>query len=253
MKPGINFKIPIIERIAFVVEQREQVIDISSQVAVTKDNVALHIDAILYVEVEDPYKAAYNVEAWEVAICNLAQTTMRSEIGKITLDKTFEEREHLNKRIVDQLAKDIEEWGIKAIRYEIRDIEPPNNIQKSMILQAEAERSKRAAVLASEGSKISEINIAEAKKQAEILQANGLAESQILKAKAQAEALRQIDEKLSSPSGMMAAQFLLGQRYIDALTKQARKENTFITKVDLGRIKGNVHDALDMIPPKKED
>jgi regulator of protease activity HflC (stomatin/prohibitin superfamily) len=190
MKPGINFKIPIIERIAFVVEQREQVIDISSQVAVTKDNVALHIDAILYVEVEDPYKAAYNVEAWEVAICNLAQTTMRSEIGKITLDKTFEEREHLNKRIVDQLAKDIEEWGIKAIRYEIRDIEPPNNIQKSMILQAEAERSKRAAVLASEGSKISEINIAEAKKQAEILQANGLAESQILKAKAQAEALR---------------------------------------------------------------
>ena len=121
--------------------------------AVTKDNVALHIDGVLYIEIEDAYKAAYNVEQYETAITNLAQTTMRSEIGKITLDNTFEEREHLNKRIVDQLAIDVEPWGIKALRYEIKDIEPPNNIQKSMILQAEAERSKRAAVLASEGAK----------------------------------------------------------------------------------------------------
>lgn len=96
--------------------------------AVTKDNVALHIDGVLYVEIEDAYKAAYNVEDWMVAITNLAQTTMRSEIGKITLDNTFEEREHLNKRIVGQLAQDVAQWGIKALRYEIKDIEPPNNI-----------------------------------------------------------------------------------------------------------------------------
>jgi regulator of protease activity HflC (stomatin/prohibitin superfamily) len=115
---------------------------------------------------------------------------MRSEIGKITLDNTFEERDHLNKRIVDQLKKDVEDWGITALRYEIKDIEAPNNIQKSMILQAEAERSKRAAVLASEGAKQAEINLAIAEKQSEILKAEGLAENQILKAKAQAEALR---------------------------------------------------------------
>ena len=128
MEPGINFKIPFVERISHVLDLREQVIDISSQVAVTKDNVALHIDGVLFVEIEDAYKAAYNVEDWMVAITNLAQTTMRSEIGKITLDNTFEEREHLNKRIVDQLATDVAEWGIKALRYEIKDIEPPNNI-----------------------------------------------------------------------------------------------------------------------------
>ena len=226
-------------------------ISIDHQVAVTKDNVALQIDGVLYIEIEDAYKAAYNVEDYLTAISNLAQTTMRSEIGKITLDKTFEEREHLNKRIVNQLSKDVEVWGIKAIRYEIRDIEPPEAIQRSMILQAEAERNKRAAVLQSEGQKISEINIAEAKKQAEILKANGAAESQIVQAKAQAEALRQIDDKLNTRTGMMAAQFLLGQRYIDAFAKQARKANVFITKVDLGMVKAQVHDALDMIPPKK--
>jgi regulator of protease activity HflC (stomatin/prohibitin superfamily) len=113
--------------------------------------VALHIDGVLYVEIEDAYKAAYNIEDWMVAIKNLAQTTMRSEIGKITLDNTFEERENLNKRIIDQLALDVAQWGIKALRYEIKDIDPPSNISKSMILQAEAERSKRAAVLTSEG------------------------------------------------------------------------------------------------------
>lgn len=101
MKPGLNFKIPIIERISNVIDLREQVIEISSQVAVTKDNVSLHIDGVLFIEIEDAYKAAYNVEDWLIAITNLAQTTMRSEIGKITLDNTFEEREHLNKRIVD--------------------------------------------------------------------------------------------------------------------------------------------------------
>ena len=101
MTPGLNFKIPIIERISNVIDLREQVIEISSQVAVTKDNVSLHIDGVLFIEIEDDYKAAYNVEDWLIAITNLAQTTMRSEIGKITLDNTFEEREHLNKRIVD--------------------------------------------------------------------------------------------------------------------------------------------------------
>lgn len=134
LQPGLNFKIPFIDSVEYVHDLREQVIEISSQVAVTKDNVALHIDGVLYIEIVDPQKASYNVENIYAAITNLAQTTMRSEIGKLTLDKTFEERDHLNQNIIKAISKETEDWGISALRYEIKDIEPPSNIQKSMIL-----------------------------------------------------------------------------------------------------------------------
>jgi len=130
---------------------------------------------------------------------------MRSEIGKLTLDNTFEERERLNKNIVKAIEEDAKEWGIAALRYEIKDIEPPNNIQKSMILQAEAERMKRAKILASEGDRAANINIADAEKQAQVLEAEGFAESQILKAVAQAKALSSIEKELKSKSGHAAA------------------------------------------------
>ena len=151
-----------------------------TQVAVTKDNVALHIDGILYIKIEDPEKAAYNVEDYRSAIINLAQTTMRSEIGKLTLDKTFVERETLNQRIIEQIKPEADVWGIKALRYEIKDIEPPAAIQKSMILQAEAERRKRASILASEGDKVANINVAQAERQSQILRAEGAAEAAIV-------------------------------------------------------------------------
>jgi regulator of protease activity HflC (stomatin/prohibitin superfamily) len=166
LQPGFNFKIPIIDKVAYVHDLREQVIEITSQVAVTKDNVALHIDGVLFISISDPEKASYGVENFQEAITNLAQTTMRSEIGKLTLDTLFMERESLNKRIVAAIQIDTTEWGIDAHRYEIKDIEPPNNIQKSMILQAEAERRKRADILASEGEKQANINLAEAEKTA---------------------------------------------------------------------------------------
>ena len=134
MKPGLNFKIPFIDTIEYVHDLREQVVEISSQVAVTKDNVALHIDGVLYIEIVDPEKASYNVEQIYQAITNLAQTTMRSEIGKLTLDKTFEERDTLNHNIIKSIDKETKDWGVSALRYEIKDIEPPANIQKSMIL-----------------------------------------------------------------------------------------------------------------------
>ena len=228
VEPGLNFKIPFIDSIEYVHDLREQVIEISSQVAVTKDNVALHIDGVLYIKVEDPVKASYGVESFMSAITNLAQTTMRSEIGKLTLDKTFEEREFLNNNIVTAIDKETQDWGTRCIRYEIKDIEPPNNIQKSMILQAEAERKKRANMIESEGDRQSTINLAEAEKTSQILRAEGNAEAVIKRAQASADALKNIADALESNKGQEAANFLLGERYIDAYRKMASDKNTIV-------------------------
>lgn len=202
--------------------------EISSQVAVTKDNVALHIDGVLYLKIEDPYKTSYGVESINSAITNLAQTTMRSEIGKLTLDKTFEERDTLNNNIVKSIDKETQDWGTRCIRYEIKDIEPPNNIQKSMILQAEAERKKRANMIESEGERQSRINLAEAQKRSQVLRAQGSAEALIKKAEASADALKQICDALKATKGQDAANFLLGERYIEAYRKLASNKNTII-------------------------
>ena len=153
---------------------------------------------------------------------------MRSEIGKLTLDKTFEERDTLNHNIIKSIGKETEGWGIKALRYEIKDIEPPSNIQKSMILQAEAERRKRANILTSEGDRTANINVAEAEKKAAVLKAEGAAESMIIQADASAQALSSIDQSLKAPGGFEAAQFLLGQRYIDAYKQVGQKSTTMI-------------------------
>lgn len=126
--------IPFVDKVAYVHDLREQVVEITSQVAVTKDNVALHIDGVLYIKINDPHKASYGVEDYLFAVSQLAQTTMRSEIGKLTLDKLFMERESLNTKIVNAIERDCEDWGITALRYEIRDIEPPSNISNAMIL-----------------------------------------------------------------------------------------------------------------------
>ena len=193
MSPGLNFKIPFFDTLEYTHDLREQVVEISSQVAVTKDNVALHIDGVLYIQIIDPQKASYNVENIYQAITNLAQTTMRSEIGKLTLDKTFEERDTLNQNIIKAIDKETQDWGVLAHRYEIKDIEPPANIQKSMILQAEAERRKRALILTSEGDRTANINVAEAEKKSAILKAEGVAESMILQAQASYESLNMID------------------------------------------------------------
>jgi regulator of protease activity HflC (stomatin/prohibitin superfamily) len=164
LEPGLNFKFPFVDTIEYVHDLREQAIEISSQVAVTRDNVALHIDGVLYIQVVDPEKASYGVESYKDAVINLAQTTMRSEIGKLSLDSLFEERETLNERIVSAIEKESKEWGVHSIRYEIKDIEPPTAIQKSMVLQAEAERRKRASILTSEGEMLANVNIADAEK-----------------------------------------------------------------------------------------
>lgn len=173
MEPGFNWKIPFIDVVAYTHDLREQVLQVPPQTGVTKDNVLIMVDGIIYIQVIDPYKASYNVENYKDAIVNLAQTTMRSEIGKLTLDETFEKRDEINQKVVATITKESEEWGIDLLRYEVRDIEPPNQILTSMTLQAEAERSKRAEILGSEGTKQADINIAQAKRQAQILEAEG--------------------------------------------------------------------------------
>jgi regulator of protease activity HflC (stomatin/prohibitin superfamily) len=246
MSPGLNFKIPYLDTVEYTHDLREQVVEISSQVAVTKDNVALHIDGVLYIQISDPEKASYNVENIYQAITNLAQTTMRSEIGKLTLDRTFEERDLLNHNIIKAIESEIKDWGITAIRYMIKDIEPPANISKSMILQAEAERRKRANILTSEGDRTMSINIAEAEKRAAVLKAEGAAESMIIQAEASRESLAMIDSVLKSKGGVEAAQFLLGSRYIQAYQQLAKKENTIVIPSKPADVAEQIDEAVSL-------
>lgn len=169
LKPGLNILIPVIDRISYVQSLKEIAIDIPKQSAVTSDNVTLSIDGVLYLRIEDAYKASYGVEDAKFAITQLAQTTMRSELGKISLDSVFKERESLNIGIVEAINKASTAWGIECLRYEIRDIKLPERVQEAMQMQVEAERKKRARVLESEGMREAEINVAEGSKRSRIL------------------------------------------------------------------------------------
>lgn len=247
LKPGINFKIPIVDSIAFVHDLREQCREIDTQVAITKDNVALRLDAILYYQIYDPYKASYGIEKLEDAITTLAQTSMRSEIGKLTLDKTFEERESLNHHIVTTIGAEVEAWGIKCIRYEIRDIDPPPNIKNSMILQAESERRKRANILKSEGERQASINVAEGERMSKKLIAEGNADAAIRIAKASSSALSSIGDSISSEERKSAASFLLADKYIAAYSKLGKKENSLIIDTSPIKMAERVTEAYNML------
>ena len=169
LAPGVNFLIPLLDSVQYVQSLKELAIEVPQQSAVTSDNVTLHIDGVLYLKVIDPYKASYGVEDPEFAITQLAQTTMRSEIGKISLDSVFKEREMLNIAIVEAINSASNSWGLTCMRYEIRDITLPARVQEAMQMQVEAERKKRAAILESEGIREAEINVAEGKKRSRIL------------------------------------------------------------------------------------
>lgn len=247
LRPGINIKIPFVDQIAFVQDLRERAIEISSQAAITKDNVTLQIDAILFIQVVDPYKASYGIENLEDAITNLAQTTMRSEIGKLTLDKTFEEREMLNHYIVNAISSEVEAWGIKCLRYEIRDIEPPSRIKKTMLFQAKAEREKRADILKSEGEQQSAINMAQAERQSKILVAEGKAEAAIKLSKASAEALNMIAKEMNSIEGQLAGNYLAADEYIKSYEVLGKKGNSLIIGTSPIEVAKNISEAFDML------
>jgi regulator of protease activity HflC (stomatin/prohibitin superfamily) len=241
---GLNFIIPFVDRVAADRSLKEQAIDVPSQSGITKDNISLSVDGVLYFRVLDPYKATYGVDNYIFAVTQLAQTTMRSELGKMELDKTFEERSHLNNNIVNAINEASSPWGIQVMRYEIKDIVPPASIMDAMEAQMKAERVKRAQILESEGDRQAAINRAEGEKAAVVLAAEAEKEQQVLKAQgeaqailavagAQAEALRQVGEAANTDEGQKAIQLDLATKAIEAKQAIAR-QSTIVLLPDQG-------------------
>ncbi|XP_042879882.1 stomatin-like protein 2, mitochondrial [Penaeus japonicus] len=244
LEPGINILIPVLDRVRYVQSLKEIAIDVPKQAAITSDNVTLSIDGVLYLRILDPYRASYGVEDPEFAITQLAQTTMRSELGKISLDYVFRERENLNIGIVEVINKASEAWGITCLRYEIRDIKLPARVQEAMQMQVEAERRKRAAILESEGVREAEINVAEGKRQARILASEAEKIEQINAAEGQAQALGIVSHALEHKEGLNAASLSTAQSYIQAFQNMASKNNTLILPSNVSDVTGIVGSAV---------
>ncbi len=244
IEAGLNFIMPFIDRVAYDRSLKEQAVDVPGQSAITKDNISLIVDGVLYFRVLDPYKASYGVDDYIFAVIQLAQTTMRSEIGKMELDKTFEERDSLNTNIVSSINDASAPWGVQVLRYEIKDIIPPSSVMEAMERQMKAEREKRAQVLESEGDRQAAINVAEGQKQAQVLAAEADKMEQILKAEgeakaimqvagAQAEALELVGNVAKTEQGQKAIQLDLATKAIEA--KQAiAKESSVVLLPDNG-------------------
>ena len=236
---GLNFILPFIDRISADRSLKEQAVDVPEQSAITKDNISLHVDGVLYFRVLDPYKATYGVDDYLFAVTQLAQTTMRSELGKMELDKTFEERDVLNTNIVAAINDAAGPWGIQVLRYEIKDIVPPQSVMEAMEAQMKAERVKRAQILESEGDRQAAINraegekasvvlAAEADKEEQVLRAEGEAKAIVAVATAQAEALRQVGQAAATEEGQKAIQLDLATKAIEAKHAIAKESSVVL-------------------------
>jgi regulator of protease activity HflC (stomatin/prohibitin superfamily) len=251
LQAGFHILIPFVERVAYRHSLKESATDIPEQICITKDNVQVGIDGILYMQVLEPTRASYGIANYEFAISQLAQTTLRSEIGKIDLDRTFEERAAINANVVSELDKASEPWGVKVLRYEIKNINPPQDVITAMEKQMRAEREKRAVVLTSEGERDAKINQAEgekqrvikeseAAKQQQINEAEGEAQAILAVATATAEGLRQVAKALSERGGIEAMQLRVAEDYLTQFGNLAKVGNTLVVPANLSDVAGMI-------------
>ena len=246
--PGLHVLIPFVDRAAYTHEIREQVLDVPSQSCITRDNIEVEVDGLVYIKVIDAKRASYEITSYRNASVNLAQTTMRSEIGKMDLDSTFSERESLNSNIVKEIDKASDSWGIKVLRYEIRNITPSSRIIDTMEKQMEAEREKRAqitlsdgsrtaVILVSEGDRTEAVNLSEGEKHRRTNEAEGTAQEITLQAEATAEGVRAIAEAIQTPGGQKAVELQLTETYIEKYGQILSRGNIAVLPTDLAQLK----------------
>jgi len=263
LQPGINFIIPFFDRVAYRHSLKEAALDIPEQVCITKDNVQVRVDGVIFIQVVDPQKASYGISDFRFAVSQLSQTTMRSEIGKIDLDKTFEERMTINRAVVQSIDEAAIGWGVKVLRYEIKNITPPQSVLNAMEKQMQAEREKRAVILQSEGEKQSAINLAEGQKQKVVLESEAIRMRQINEAAGEAEAIRAIAEAtadsirkvataINEPGGSNAVQLRVAEQVVEPFGNLARTNNTLILPANFGDLSSIISTAMTVVKQQEK-
>ncbi|MBP5990642.1 MAG: SPFH/Band 7/PHB domain protein [Piscinibacter sp.] len=261
LTPGLKFVVPFIERVAYKHSLKEVPLDVPSQVCITKDNTQLQVDGIIYFQITDPMRASYGSSNYVVAITQLAQTLLRSVIGKMELDKTFEERDAINASVISALDDAASNWGVKVLRYEIKDLTPPAEILRAMQAQITAEREKRALIAASEGRKQEQINIATGEREASIARSEGERQAEINKAQGEAaaitavadatsDAIRKIAAAIQSPGGDQAVQLKVAEKAVEAYGQLAQKNNTMIVPGHMGEVSALIGTAMALLKGK---
>jgi regulator of protease activity HflC (stomatin/prohibitin superfamily) len=257
LEPGFHFIIPFVDRVAYRHETREQVLDVPHQKCITKDNIEVEVDGIVYLKVMDAYKASYGINDYRLAAVNLAQTTMRSEVGKITLDDTFSERDSMNEAIVEELDKASDPWGVKVLRYELKDIQPSQDIVLTMEQQMEAERDKRAEITKSSGKRDAQINTSEGEREASILMSEGRRQQRIneaegeareteLLAAATANGIERVADAISQPGGSLAVKMRLTEQFIDRLGEVVDGANVSVLPMEAANLKSFFEGASEV-------
>ncbi|MBP7763666.1 MAG: paraslipin [Syntrophaceae bacterium] len=262
LQAGISYIVPFVDRVAYRHTLKEQALDIPEQVCITRDNVQVGVDGVIFIQVFDPQMASYGISNYVFSIVQLAQTTMRSEVGKIDLDKTFEERTTINSAIVSAINDAARTWGVKILRYEIKNIRPPESVLMAMEKQMQAEREKRAIILQSEGQKQSAINVAEGQKQKVVLESEAARQKQINEANGQAEAIRAVASAtadglkavasaVQTQGGLEAVQLRVAEKFVEQFGHLAKQGNTLILPANFGDLSSLIGAAMSVVKQTK--